>query len=189
MKVVKGLNKDMTCRGFKFEVGKPYTEDEADLCHRGFHGCERPIDVLAHYPPNRSVYHVAELEEVTDQRGGDSKRCGRKITIGAAVDIPWLVEATINFNYENSDKAKRKHATGYRGAASAGHETAVAVAWGIEGKAKGVLGSHIVCAEWIFESKEKEWKLAVAKMAMVDGEIIKADTFYSLKDGEFVEAE
>ena len=72
-------------------------------------------------------------------------------------------------------------ATGIQGAASADNPTAIAVAWGLKGRAKGVLGAHIVCAEWAGD------KLIGAKMARVDGDKIKADTYYMLKNGEFAE--
>ena len=80
-------------------------------------------------------------------------------------------------------------ATGYKGTSESKHPEAIAVAWGYYGKAKGVLGSYLVLAEW----KEKEildrrkWILKTAKMERVDGERIKADTWYTLIDGEFTE--
>ena len=77
-------------------------------------------------------------------------------------------------------------ATGYKGASSADNSTAVAVAWGYESKAKGCVGSHIVCAEWRYVDDKKEWELVGAKMARVDGDKIKADVYYTLKDGKFV---
>ena len=61
----------------------------------------------------------------------------------------------------------------------------IASAIGIGGKAKGALGCWIVCAEW--ENKNKGWHIKCVKAAAVDGENIKADTWYMLKDGEFVE--
>lgn len=72
-------------------------------------------------------------------------------------------------------------ATGSQGAASADNPTAIAVAWGPFGRVKGVLGAHVVCAEW------RNGKLVEAKMAVVDGDKIKADTYYMLKNGEFAE--
>ncbi len=78
--------------------------------------------------------------------------------------------------------------TGTRGAASAGNPTAIAIAWGRYGKAKGVKGAHIVLAEW-GEWNGKEYPLIGAKMAVVDGETIKEDTYYTLKNGELVEVE
>lgn len=46
MKAYKGFNKDMTCRGFQYEVGKTYETDEADLCNSGFHACKNPLELL-----------------------------------------------------------------------------------------------------------------------------------------------
>ena len=77
-------------------------------------------------------------------------------------------------------------ATGDKGAASAGHETAIAVAWGIEGRAKGVKGSHIVLADWRFLLSDG-WKFHGAKMLRIDDKAFKADTWYSFRNGEIVE--
>ena len=82
--------------------------------------------------------------------------------------------------------------TGYKGASSAGHPDAVAVAWGYKSKAKGVVGSHLVFADWegdedYFYAPEY-WTLKGAKMVRVDGEKIKADTWYTMVDGEIVES-
>ena len=78
--------------------------------------------------------------------------------------------------------------TGDYGAASAGNPTAIAVSWGRYGKAKGVKGAHIVLAEW-GDWNGKEYPFIGAKMKVVDGEKIKENTFYTLKNGEFVETE
>ena len=84
-------------------------------------------------------------------------------------------------------------ATGYKGASSAGDSESVAVAWGYHGKAKGVLGSYLVLADW--EGDEDDywhqnlWQLKGAKMVQVDGKDIKPDTFYTMRNGEIIEAE
>ena len=78
--------------------------------------------------------------------------------------------------------------TGDCGAASVGNPTAIAVAWGRYGKAKGVKGAHIVLAEW-GEWNGKEYPFIGATMVQVDGKKIKEDTYYTLKNGEFVEVE
>lgn len=63
------------------------------------------------------------------------------------------------------------------------------MAWGHEGKAKGVLNSYIVCAEWHYNDDTWEWKFVQAKMVQVDGKKIKENTYYQLINGEFVEVE
>ena len=80
-------------------------------------------------------------------------------------------------------------ATGRCGASSADNSTAVAVAWGYGSKAKGCIGAHIVCAEWKYDNLNSDWLFVGAKMSIVDGVKIKADTYYTLRDGEFVEVE
>ena len=66
-------------------------------------------------------------------------------------------------------------------------DESIASALGIGGKVKGALGCWIVCAEWGI--KNYGWHIECVKAAAVDGEKIKADTWYMLKDGEFVEAD
>ena len=84
-------------------------------------------------------------------------------------------------------------ATGYKGASSAGHENAVAVAWGYKSKAKGVKGAYLVFADWEGDEEEyykpDSWTLRGAKMVQVDGEIIKENTWYVIENGEIKESE
>jgi len=90
-------------------------------------------------------------------------------------------------------------ATGYKGASSANDSESIAVAWGYKGKAMGVLGSHIVLAEWKYigsekddrydKSKQEAWEFVSAKMFRVDGEKLKPDTWYRLENGELVDVE
>ena len=78
-------------------------------------------------------------------------------------------------------------AQGDWGHASVGGKDAVAAAFGIEGKAKACLGSWIMLAEW--ELKNGNWHIAAVKTAQIDGEKLKADTWYILKNGKFEKAE
>ena len=84
-------------------------------------------------------------------------------------------------------------ATGYRGSAEAGDPESIAVAWGYHSKAKGVIGSYLVFADWEGDERQynisTEWHLQGAKMVQVDGEKIKADTWYTMLNGEIVEVE
>lgn len=60
-----------------------------------------------------------------------------------------------------------------------------AIALGRQSLVKGGLGSWIVCAEW--KSHNDVMYIANLKAALVDGEKIKADTYYMLKNGKFIE--
>jgi hypothetical protein len=79
-------------------------------------------------------------------------------------------------------------ATGYQGAASATGKAGVALAAGLECKAMGALGCAICCVERD-EWNGKTYPIVAVKAAIVDGENIRADTWYQLKNGEFVEVE
>ena len=92
-------------------------------------------------------------------------------------------------------------ATGYRGASSADNATAVAIAWGACSKAKGVIGSHLVFADWEYNGNADDddcekadagidsWTFKGAKMIRVDGETIKENTWYTIRNGEVLEAQ
>ena len=98
MKAYKGFDKNMQCRGFQFEEGKTYVEEDAVLCAKGFHACENPLDTFKYYEPgNGSIYREVELEDVTDENGDDSKRVGKKITIGARLSV--LDICKLHFQY------------------------------------------------------------------------------------------
>ena len=77
------------------------------------------------------------------------------------------------------------------GAASGNYSTAevsgkdsLAVANGYNSKARGSIGCYIVLTEY-----DDDGKFLLAKMARVDGTVIKDGVWYTLKNGEFVEAE
>ena len=54
-------------------------------------------------------------------------------------------------------------------------------------KAKGKIGSWITLSEWEYDDKEEVYIPVCVKTEKIDGERIKADTYYTLKNGEFVE--
>ena len=202
IKAFKAMNRDMTCRGFKYEEGKTYEEPKAELCRTGFHACKNPLDCFGYYSPSTSVMHEVELEDVSDQQNSDdTKIVGRKITIGARIDVPHIVSAAFEFvkehcTNENNAEAGKAASAGSYGAASAGESGAavsrgsaesgangLSVARGNDVKVKGGLGAILVIA---IENENnydiKEWKSVV-----VDGKDIKPDTWYTLKGGKMVE--
>ncbi len=117
MIVYKGTDKDMKCRGFQFELGKEYVEEEAKLCEKGFHGCEYPLDVFAHYDPASSRFFVADLDGVTDEREScDTKLVGTKIKLRAEIGIAGIVKAGVEYIKEKAESSKNQ--TGDRSAAT-----------------------------------------------------------------------
>ena len=49
IKGYKGFDKDLRCRDKQYEIGKTYTESEAEMCKKGMHFCENPHEVFGYY--------------------------------------------------------------------------------------------------------------------------------------------
>ena len=79
----KGMNSDMSCKGFHYEVGKTYKIDKVKLCEIGFHACLNPIDVLEYYSQSiKSRYFKVKLSgEVAKCDESDTKVAATEITI------------------------------------------------------------------------------------------------------------
>ena len=212
MKLYKGFNRDMTCRGFQFKEGETYETDRAELCESGFHACENPLDCFGYYNPANSVYHEVELD-ATDETGDDSKRVGKRIKIGAELSVANICKA--HFEYVKERTTNSEHGKDNanlsaqdwsslsarngsslsaqdwsslsaqdRSSLSAGKYCVLAA---FNSKAKAGMGSLIALAtrEWV----GYEYKITGCKAGVVDGKTLKPDTWYTLKDGEFVEVE
>ena len=215
MKCYKGFDENLKCRNFQYEIGKEYEEEKADICECGFHACEFPLDVFGYYAPADSRYCEVDLD-ANDQKSGDSKRVGKSISIKAEIGIAGIVKAGVEYiknqvDWNNDKKTNTGYRsvatntgdysaatntgyqsaatnTGYRSAATVEGKESVAMAIGYDSKAKGSLGCFIVLSEW-GRDEEGKYYIVDVKSTKVDGEKIKADTFYKLVDGEFVEAE
>ena len=83
----KGMNSDMSCKGFHYEIGKTYKTDKAELCNCGFHACLNPRDVLDYYLEEGSRYYKVKLS-------GEITKCGFEDTKVAATEITILEEIT-----------------------------------------------------------------------------------------------
>ena len=202
---------------FQYEINKTYEEPKAKLCSCGFHACENPLEVFRYYSPSDSRYCEAELEDVSDEHGSnDSKRVGKKIKIGAEIGINGIVKAGVKFIFEKVDWKHAKESntgyysaatntgncsaatntgyysaatnTGYQSAATVKGKESIAIATGYQSKAKGALDCWIVVAEWL-QNDNGEYHIKDVQCTKVDGKGIKADTFYMLKNGKFIEAE
>ena len=191
----KGVNKDLTAYGgFRYVPGKEYEcTGEIVACGNGFHACERPLDVLSYYAPASSRYFEAEQSGELSRDHCDSKVASRKIKIGAEIGVPGLVKAHIEYvkahttmEFTDPDQAT----AGDSGAATSRRSVSVGkngcgLVRGSEIKARGGIGSILVfCVENQNDLGIKDWKAVV-----VDGETIKADTWYTLKNGALVEVE
>ena len=88
----KGMNSDMTCKGFQYEIGKSYKTDKAKLCEWGFHACLNPQDTFIFYSQGKnSRYFKVKLS-------GEITKCSMWDTNVAATEITILEEITEIFD-------------------------------------------------------------------------------------------
>ena len=197
----KGFNKDMTCKGFQYEKGKEYHEEEAIVCRKGFHACEYPLDCFNYYNPADSVFHEVELGEDAYGDGSDTKKCSNYIKVGARLDIAGIIKAAINYTRENCVDGKSAVnwsalsggyqsalSGGYRSALSGGDQSALSggdwsvLRGGEKCKYRGGMWSVFAAEIW------DGGRLTAMKTAVVDGEDIKPDTWYQFDGKEFIES-
>ena len=135
MKAFKGFDKRLRCRGFQYEVGKEYQEPVAELCRKGFHACENPLDTLRYYRPGDSRYCDVKLDDNGQRNNDDSKVCGKKIKIGAEIGLDGVIKAGTRFIFEKCDGATEDHVSGVSGNAAASGVSGNAAASGWRGNA------------------------------------------------------
>ena len=196
MKGYKGFNKDMTCRNKQYAENTVFEEAEAEICSSGMHFCENPFAVLDYYGfvgANGALNEFAEVEALDECKTDDNEKyCTKKLKIGAKIGITGLVKAFVDFTFSKIDFKNASESntgnwsaatnTGDQSAAAVGGNGSVAIATGYESKAKANVGSAIVVCE-----RDDNYNLIGIKAAIIDGKNLKADTYYTLINGEFIE--
>ena len=153
-----------------------------------------------------------------DKSREDSKLACTELTVKGEVNFAGLVKATVNAvfnrvkgkgpfssgdystagssgNYSTAGTSGNYSAAGTSGycstaaatgaccSAKADGKDSIAVVNGVCGKARGTLGCYLVLTEY-----DDDGHMICAKMARVDGSAIRENVYYTLKNGEFVEA-
>ena len=212
IKSYKGFDKDMKCRDFQYEVGKEYNMDgEIKCCNRGFHACKSPLEVWDYYDMLNSRFAEVEQSGKIDEEEKSTKVCSSHIKIKAElkladiinIGVEWLKDITspskvktdgaLNGNGvrkkqigSSGDYAQIGSSGDYAKIDSTGEDSVIMCA-GNSSRAKAKVGSWITLAEWKWSDEKKRDVLVCVKTEYVDGENIKADTWYQLKNGKFVE--
>ena len=217
MKGFKGFEKDFSCRGKQYEENTTYEEHGVGCCHKGvMHFCEDPWEVLNHYDlvdGNGNFSEFAEVEALGQVWNDGEKRATNKIHIGAKLGFKDFIKACIDFTIErtkfdgssgysaqigssgnsakigSSGNSAKIGSSGNSAQINSTGEDAVIMCAGSRSKAKGKKGSWITLAEWAKDEEKGRYVPICVKTERVDGEKIKENTYYTLKNGEFVEVE
>ena len=208
----KGFDKNMKCRGFQYEVGKEYEMDgEIKCCKQGFHACKSPMEVWNYYDMLNSRYAEVEQSGKIEEEENSTKVCSSRIKIKAElkladiinIGVEWLKDITSPSKVkadgvlkDNGDRMKQIGSSGYYAQiGSSGDyakinstgEDSVIMCAGNSSRAKAKVGSWITLAEWKWSDEKNHNVPVCVKTEYVDGENVKADTWYQLKNGKFVE--
>ena len=199
----KGFDKNLKCRGFQYEVGKEYEmSGRIACCERGFHACESPLEVFDHYDMLNSRFAKVEQSGEIDKEENTTKVCSSKIKIKAELNLAEIVKLGVEWIKDVTSPSKLKKETdlndnggdsaqigssGYYAKIESTGNHSVVMAAGNNSIAKAKIGSWITLAEWNYV--DDVWTPICVKTEQVDGERIKADTFYKLVNGEFKEVE
>ena len=187
IKGYKGFNKDMTCRGFQYEVGKTYEFPIAKICEEGAHFVLNPLDALSYYGICDGEFCEVESppNAETDTHEEDSKMSTTKIKIGARLGLSGFVSAAVKFMFEHCKfgYGAQSVQSGYAALIEMTGKNSVGASIGKNSKIKGVVGCWITLAEY-----KPNGDILRVKSAMIDGKKIKENTWYTLKNGRFVVA-
>lgn len=192
MKGYKAFEKGMICKGKQYAENTVFEEDTAEICESGMHFCVNPLDILNYYPlvdDNGNLLDFAEVEALDEPITDDGEKyCTKKLKVGEKLSLAGFIKESCKTT-DGKGKTRKK---AYSQLAASGDSSklelnglkSVGANIGVNGKIKGKKGNWIVLAEY----GGKRLHLCV-KSAQIDGEKIKEDTFYQLKNGEFVEAD
>ena len=118
---------------------------------------------------------------------GDSSTAGSSgyySTAGSSGDYSTAGSSGYSSTAGSSGDYSTAAATGAYCSAKADGKDNIAVANGAHSKARGALGCYLVLTEY-----DDDGNMLWAKMAKVDGASVKENVWYTLKNGEFAEAE
>ena len=122
---------------------------------------------------------------------GDRKKqigsSGDSAKIGSSGDSAKIGSSGDSAQIGSSGDYAKIGSSGYSAKIDSTGEDSVIMCAGNKSKAKAKIGSWITLAEWEWSDKKNRYVPICVKTEYVDGVNIKADTWYQLKNGKFVE--
>ena len=110
----------------------------------------------------------------------------RKKQIGSSGDSAQIGSSGYYAQIGSSGDYAKIGSSGYYAKIDSTGDDSVIMCAGNKSKAKAKIGSWITLAEWKWSDEKKRDVPVCVKTEYVDGENIKADTWYQLKNGKFV---
>ena len=197
----KAYEPGLVCRGKQYEEGKTYGEEGGELCGAGMmHYCVNPLDVLNYYPlvtPKGEISDFTTVEALAEPKKDETKSATKKLRIGVKLGLDGFIKACVDFLYEKtiedmpSDEVEdgddaQIGSSGDDAFIVCEKDHAVIACAGKRARVKGPVGTWFTLAEY-GDYDGEGYPCICMKAAQIDGEKIKADTWYTLKGGDFVE--
>ena len=210
----KAFRKGLICESDKehrkqYQENTDYEEEGGRICNPGMmHYCLTPLDCLQHYnliDENGDLVEICEVQALATPVTDDSRKYAtQKLHIGAKLQMKDWIKASVSIMRESIKENGRSGgdwsklaggdwsqlAGGDESKLVGGNESQLAGGDGsiLVGDSrsilKGGLGSLLVIAE-----RDTEGNITGHAAGIVDGESIRPDTWYCLKDGKLTEAE
>ncbi|WP_423773849.1 DUF7666 domain-containing protein [Alistipes putredinis] len=112
---------------------------------------------------------------------------GNNAQIGSSGNNAQIGSSGYNAQIGSSGNDAKISSSGYGAKIDSTGEDCVIMCAGINSVAKASKGSWVTLSEWSYSEEKQRYIPIYVKTEFVDGEKIKADTYYSLKGGVFVE--
>jgi hypothetical protein len=127
--------------------------------------------------------------EKTKYESNGTNLSGNSAQIGSSGDYAQIGSSGYYAQIGSSGDSAQIGSSGDYAQINSTGEDAVIMCAGRKSKAKGKKGSWITLAEWVKDEEKGRYVPICVKTERVDGEKIKEDTYYTLKNGEFSEVE
>ena len=104
MRGYKAFDKGLICRKKQYAENTVFEEDNAEICRKGMHFCENPLDTLDYYPlidNAGNVIEFAEVEALDEVKTDNNKKfCTKKLKIGKKLSLSQFIKASFDTLYQ-----------------------------------------------------------------------------------------
>lgn len=170
----KGLEKDLTCRGYRFFRDRINVTEKANCAQNGFHCAENPLDCLSYYGDWRdSVYYVVKAEGDIDEDGVDSKISCTKMTLLKKLSMQEFLLHALAYMVRHPEREWNRHVQNESGKCVDGFT----IVRGKYPSATGKLGDILALAK---EAPDTQMIQEVA-LFVVDGATYLPNAWYDVK--------